>query len=213
MKLITETVMDVNYLVESNEGKKSHYIQGVFMQAEKPNRNGRIYPKKVLESELNKYQTAIKEKRSMGELGHSPEPGVSFEKVSHLITELKFDGNDIIGKAKILETPMGIIAQNLLNEGIKLGVSSKGMGSLIKRGDVNEVQSDFRLQGVDIVHEPSGIDCWVNGIMENAEWIYEATSDSWRIAEQFKKEFQSKSAKQLAEVQASYFQKFLSEIK
>ena len=213
MKLITETVMDVNYLVESNEGKKSHYIQGIFMQAEKPNRNGRVYPKSVLESELNKYQTAIKEKRSMGELGHSPEPSISFDKVSHLITELKFDGNDIIGKAKILETPMGIIAQNLLNEGIKLGVSSKGMGSLVKKGAINQVQDDYKLQGVDIVHEPSGIDCWVNGIMENAEWIYEATSDSWKLAEQFKKEFQSKSTKQLAEVQATYFQKFLSEIK
>jgi hypothetical protein len=213
MKLITETVMDVDYLVEDSNGKKSHFIEGVFMQAEKPNRNGRVYPKSVLENELNKYQTAIKEKRSMGELGHPENPSLNLDKVSHLITELKFDGNDIIGKAKIMNTPMGNIARNFLEEGVKLGVSSRGMGSLIKKGEINEVQKDFRLATVDIVHEPSGIDCWVNGIMENAEWIYEATSDSWKLAEQFKKDFQSKSAKQLAEVQASCFQKFLSEIK
>lgn len=205
--------MDVNYLVESNEGKKSHYIQGVFMQAEKPNRNGRVYPKSVLENELNKYQTAIKEKRSMGELGHPENPSLNLDKVSHLITELRFDGNDIVGKAKIMNTPMGNIARNFLEEGVKLGVSSRGMGSLIKKGEVNEVQGDFRLSTVDIVHEPSGIDCWVNGIMEDAEWIYEATSDSWRIAEQVKKEFQSKTAKQLAEVQARYFQQFLNNIR
>ena len=205
--------MDVDYLVEDSNGKKSHFIEGVFMQAEKPNRNGRVYPKSILENELNKYQTAIKEKRSMGELGHPENPSLNLDKVSHLITELKFDGNDIIGKAKIMNTPMGNIARNFLEEGVKLGVSSRGMGSLIKKGAVNVVQEDYHLNTVDIVHEPSGIDCWVNGIMENAEWIYEASSDSWKLAEQFKKEFQSKSAKQLAEVQASYFQKFLSEIK
>ena len=213
MKLITETVMDVDYLVEATGDKKSHYISGVFMQAEKPNRNGRVYPKSVLENELGKYQTAIKEKRSMGELGHPENPSLNLDKVSHLITELRFDGNDIVGKAKIMNTPMGNIARNFLEEGVKLGVSSRGMGSLIKKGEINEVQKDFRLSTVDIVHEPSGIDCWVNGIMENTEWIYEATSDSWRMAEQFKKDFQSKSAKQLAEVQAEYFKKFLSEIK
>lgn len=212
MKLITETVMDLNYLVESNEGKKSHYIEGIFLQT-KPNRNFRVYSEKVLSPEVARFQNAIKEKRSLGELGHPENPSLNLDKVSHLITELKWNGPDVVGKAKILDTPMGLIAQKFIEEGVGLGVSSRGMGSMIKKGDINEVQNDYRLSTVDIVHEPSGIDCWVNGIMENAEWIYEATSDSWKLAEQIKTDFQSKSAKQLAEVQAEYFKKFLSEIK
>lgn len=213
MKLITESAMDMDYLVEAADGVKSHYISGVFMQAEKPNRNGRVYPKGILENELNKYQVAIKEKRSMGELGHPENPSLNLDKVSHLITELKFDGNDIVGRAKIMNTPMGNIARNFLEEGVKLGVSSRGMGSLVKKGGINEVQGDFRLAAVDIVHEPSGIDCWVNGIMENKEWIYEATSDSWHLAEQIKQSLKNKSMKQIADVQSSYFQKFLQNIK
>lgn len=213
MKLITESAMDMDYLVEAADGVKSHYISGVFMQAEKPNRNGRVYPKGILENELNKYQVAIKEKRSMGELGHPENPSLNLDKVSHLITELKFDGNDIVGRAKIMNTPMGNIARNFLEEGVKLGVSSRGMGSLVKKGGINEVQGDFRLAAVDIVHEPSGIDCWVNGIMENKEWIYEAISDSWHLAEQIKQSLKNKSMKQIADVQSSYFQMFLQNIK
>jgi hypothetical protein len=213
MKLITEQIMDVEYIVESVEGKKSHFISGVFMQAEKANRNGRIYPKGVLESELNKYQSSINEKRALGELGHPESPSLNLDKVSHLITALKFEGNDIVGKAKILDTPMGNIARNFLDEGVKLGVSSRGMGSVLQRGSVNEVQKDFRLATVDIVHEPSGIDCWVNGIMEGAEWIFNASSNSWVLAEQIQQELRNKNMKAITESQLGYFKHFLNNIK
>ena len=212
MKLITETVMDMRHLVEANGDKKSHYIQGKFLST-KPNCNRRIYSEAVLAPEVARFQTAIKEKRSLGELGHPENPSLNLDKVSHLITELKFDGADVIGKAKILDTPMGKIAQNFLEEGVGLGVSSRGMGSVIRKGDINEVQNDYRLSTIDIVHEPSGIDCWVNGIMENAEWIYEASSDSWHIAEQIKQSLKNKNMKQIAENQAKFFQMFLNNLK
>ena len=212
MKLITETVMDVSYLVEDAGDKKSHFIEGIFLQT-KPNRNFRVYSEKVLSPEVARFQTAIKEKRSLGELGHPENPSLNLDKVSHLITELKWNGPDVVGKAKILDTPMGLIAQKFIEEGVGLGVSSRGMGSLVKKGDINEVQNDYRLSTVDIVHEPSGIDCWVNGIMENAEWIYEASSDSWHIAEQIKQSLKNKNMKQIAENQAKFFQMFLNNLK
>ena len=213
MKLITEQIMDVEYIVEAVEGKKSHYISGVFMQAEKANRNGRTYPKSILAPELERYQTSIEQKRSLGELGHPETPSLNLDKVSHLITNLKFEGNDIIGKAKILDTPMGNIARNFLEEGVKLGVSSRGMGSVLQRGSVNEVQKDFRLATVDIVHEPSGIDCWVNGIMEGADWIFNATTNSWVMAEQIQQELRTKNMKAITESQLGYFKHFLHNIK
>ena len=172
MKLIKEISQDLTFLTESTEsGKKGIFIEGIFMQADKQNRNGRLYPKGIMEGALNQYQELIREKRSLGELGHPPNPTVNLDKVSHLITSLKFEGNDVIGRAKILDTPMGKIAQNFIEEGVRLGVSSRGLGSLKERNGVNEVQNDFHLATVDIVADPSAPDAFVTGIMESAEWI------------------------------------------
>lgn len=213
MQLITEQIMDVQYLVESDGQKKSHFISGVFMQADTPNRNGRTYPKSIMEAELKKYQSCINEKRALGELGHPETPALNLDKVSHLITELKFDGNDIVGKAKILNTPMGNIARNFLEEGVKLGVSSRGVGSVVRRGNINEVQNDFKLATVDIVHEPSGIDCWVNGIMEGKEWVYINGIFTERQIEDARKVISGTKSSLLNEVSLKEFQNFLTSIK
>jgi hypothetical protein len=176
MKLITETTEDVNYIVESaEEGKdKSYYIEGIFMQAEQKNRNGRVYPKDTLMKEVSRYSKDLVEtKRAMGELGHPEGPSLNLERVSHIITELREDSNNIIGKAKVLDTPYGKIVKNLIDEGAKLGVSSRGMGSLKKNDDgTNVVQEDFMLATVDIVADPSAPDAFVNGIMEGKEWVW-----------------------------------------
>ena len=146
MKLIKEIHQDLEYLTEENSsGKKNTFIKGIFMQTEKENRNGRVYRKSVLEKELDRYQTMIKEKRSLGELGHPPNPSINLNQVSHLITELNWNGNDIIGVAKILDTPMGKIAKNFIEEGVRLGVSPRGLGSLKEINGINEVQDDFHL--------------------------------------------------------------------
>lgn len=173
MKLISELTESVEYLVESNNGKKSYYIEGVFMQADTPNRNGRIYPKGIMENALSKYQSDyITNKRAMGELGHPQGPQINLDRVSHVIENLTFKSNtDVIGRAKILDTPMGKIAQNLIDEGIKLGVSSRGLGSLKQLNNgIKEVQEDFFLSTVDIVADPSAPSAWVSGIMENVEY-------------------------------------------
>jgi len=170
MKLITEVTQDLNYLTEESNGKKNVFIEGIFMQADKQNRNGRIYPLSVMEKEVQRYQGLIEQKRSLGELGHPSNPTINLNQVSHLISELKFDGTNVIGRAKILETPMGKIARNFIEEGVMLGVSSRGLGSLKERNGVMEVQDDFHLATVDIVSDPSGPECFVNGIMEGSEW-------------------------------------------
>lgn len=174
MKIITEVTQELNYLTEAKEGGgKNVFIEGIFMQAEKANRNGRLYRKNVLEKEVSRYQDLIKEKRALGELGHPSNPSINLDKVSHLITNLRFEDNNVIGKAKILDTPMGKIAKNFVEEGVRLGVSSRGLGSLkLNKEGVNEVQDDFHLATVDIVADPSGPDCWVGGIMEDVEWLY-----------------------------------------
>ena len=145
MKLITEKVFsDIKYLEEAREdGKKNLYIEGIFMQSNKQNKNGRLYPRNVMEKEVSRYQELIREKRSLGELGHPPNPTVNLDKVSHLITELRMSGDDVIGRAKILSTPMGKIAESLISEGAGLGVSSRGLGSLKEKNGVNEVQDDL----------------------------------------------------------------------
>lgn len=174
MKLISELTESVEYLVESSNGKKSYYIEGVFMQADTPNRNGRIYPRGIMENALGKYQSDyISNKRSMGELGHPQGPQINLDRVSHVIENLSFKSNtDVVGRAKILDTPMGKIAQNLIDEGIKLGVSSRGLGSLKQLNNgVKEVQEDFFLSTVDIVADPSGPGCYVSGLNENTEWM------------------------------------------
>ena len=188
MKLITEHFdQELEYLSESRDGKKQHYIEGIFMMSEKENRNGRIYQKPVMESAVNKYTMEQVDKgRAVGELNHPEGPTVNLDKVSHLIESLKWDGNNVIGKAKILDTPMGSIAASLLNSGVKLGVSTRGMGSLVQREGKNYVGNDFRLAAVDIVQDPSAHDAFVDSIYEDIEWVYEASSGIWVKKEQIK---------------------------
>lgn len=214
MKLIKEIHQDLEYITEEKSGgKQNTYIKGIFMQSEQQNRNGRVYPKSVLEKELQRYQNMISEKRSLGELGHPPNPQINLNNVSHLITNLQWEGNDIIGTAKILDTPMGKIAKNFIEEGVRLGVSSRGLGSLKERNGINEVQDDFHLATVDIVADPSAPDAFVEGIMENAEWICE--NGVWKTieVEQAQKVIRKASNKQLAETKLKVFEAFLNSIK
>jgi hypothetical protein len=215
MKLITEMNQDVKFLTEKKEdGTKSVYIEGIFMQAEKPNRNGRIYGKGIMEREVQKYQELINEKRSLGELGHPPNPSINLNQVSHMITGLKFEGNDIYGKAKILDTPMGKIAKNFIEEGVRLGVSSRGLGSVkLNKEGVNEVQDDFHLATVDIVADPSAPDAFVQGIMESAEWILE--NGVWKAVqiEQAQNTIRKASKADLNKVKLQIFEQFLRTIK
>lgn len=184
MKLITE-VFDSNILTESTEnGKKNYFIEGVFMQGDVKNRNGRIYPSDILENEMSRYQKDfIETKRALGELGHPNGPQINGDRVSHLITEMKRDGSNFHGKAKILSTPMGEIVKTFIDEGVKIGVSTRGLGSVkqTKEG-IMEVQNDFHLATVDIVTDPSAPNAFVNGIMENTEY-YIDNSGNWRVAE------------------------------
>lgn len=174
MKLITETIEDVKLVTEEKNGKKLLYIEGVFLQSELKNRNGRKYPFSVLDREVKRYnEEYIQSKRALGELGHPDGPTINLDRVSHRITSLRAEGNNFIGKAQILDTPMGNIAKNLLDEGVQLGVSSRGMGSIQKSEDCNVVADDFMLTtAADIVADPSAPDAFVNGIMEGKEWVW-----------------------------------------
>ena len=181
--LITEVFNeDCEVLVEANEnGSKSHYISGIFMQGDIKNRNGRVYPSTVLEKEMKRYNDQfVKSKRSLGELGHPDGPQINADRVSHMITEMKRDGSNFIGKAKILGTPMGNIVKTFIDEGVKIGVSTRGLGSVKQRDGIMEVQNDFHLATVDIVTDPSGPDCFVQGIMENTSYYFDIASGSWR---------------------------------
>lgn len=182
--LITEVFNeDCEVLTEANEnGSKSHYISGIFMQGDLKNRNGRVYPSAVLEKEMKRYDDQfIKTKRALGELGHPDGPQINGDRVSHLITEMKRDGNNFVGKAKILSTPMGNIVKTFIDEGVKIGVSTRGLGSVktTKEG-IMEVQNDFHLATVDVVTDPSGPNCFVNGIMENTEYYFDIAERSWK---------------------------------
>ena len=174
MKLITETIENVNLITEEKNGKKLLYIEGVFLQSELKNRNGRKYPFSVLDREVKRYnEEYIQSKRALGELGHPDGPTINLDRVSHRITSLRAEGNNFIGKAQILDTPMGNTAKNLLDEGVQLGVSSRGMGSIQKVEDCNVVADDFMLTtAADIVADPSAPDAFVNGIMEGKEWVW-----------------------------------------
>jgi len=186
MKLITEVNETCEVITEAKEdGKKNYFIEGIFMQGNIKNRNGRIYPSDTLEGEMNRYQKDfIEQKRSLGELGHPDGPTINGDRVSHLITSMKREGNDFYGKAKILTTPMGEIVKSLLDEGVKIGVSTRGLGSVKQLKDgVMEVQKDFHLATVDIVTDPSAPNAFVNGIMENREYYYDIASASWRAQE------------------------------
>ena len=187
MNLISEYRDDsVEVITEAKEdGKKNYFIEGIFMQGDIKNRNGRIYPSATLESEMKRYQKDfIETKRALGELGHPDGPQINGDRVSHLITDMRREGNDFYGKAKILSTPMGEIVKSLLDEGVKIGVSTRGLGSVkAGRDGVMEVQKDFHLSTVDIVTDPSAPNAFVNGIMENVEYYYDIASGNWRAQE------------------------------
>ena len=214
MRLIKEVAQDLLYIVEDKQGGgKNVYIEGIFAQAEKPNRNNRSYGKGIMEREVQKYQALIGQKRSLGELGHPENPSINLHQVSHLITSLKMEGNDVIGRAKILDTPMGIIAKNLIENEVQLGVSTRGLGSLKMNSEgINEVQGDFHLATVDIVADPSAPDAFVQGIMESAEWILE--NGVWKAIqiENAQKQIRKTSAKNLEEVKLQIFEQFVNQL-
>ena len=214
MILITE-VMDENsieFITEESGGKKSHYIKGVFMQAEQKNRNGRVYPKKILDEQVRKYVTNyVDQNRAFGELGHPDGPVVNLERVSHLIKELREDGNNWVGKAKIMETPYGKIVKSLIDEGAKLGVSSRGMGSLKNVKGTTIVQDDFYLAtAADIVADPSAPEAFVEGIMEGKEWVWDNGVVVERHISNMHKEMVAAPSKELMETKIKLFKNFMS---
>ena len=211
MRLIAEEITEVNFIAEEKEGKKSHFIEGVFLQAEIANKNGRKYPFRTLEREVAKYDEAhIRKGRALGELGHPDGPSINLDKVSHKIESLRAEGNNFIGRAKILDTPMGNIAKNLLDEGVRLGVSSRGMGSLRKEGNCNIVQDDFMLAtAADIVADPSAPDAFVDGIMEGKEWVWDNGILKESAIAQIKQEIDEATLINIQERKVSAFDKFL----
>ena len=214
MKLISEyTDSPLEILVEKTNGKKSVHIEGVFMQAEKKNKNGRIYEKKILESAVNKYvKEQVSQGRAVGELNHPEGPTVNLDKVSHKITNLEFQGNNVIGKASILKTPMGQIVEGLLEGGVKLGVSSRGMGTLENRRGGMYVKSDFMLASVDIVQDPSAPSAFVNGIMEGVDWIWDNGILKAQEIESIETEIKRAPAKALPALEIKAFKNFLSKL-
>jgi len=215
MKLITEQIEPVEILTEEKDGKKSTYIKGVFLQTEITNRNGRMYKYETMEREVGKYnEEFIKRGRALGELGHPEGPTINLDRVSHKIVELQPEGKNFVGKAKLLETPMGKIAKNLLEEGVQLGVSSRGLGSLRKEGSTSIVADDFILStAADIVADPSAPDAFVNGIMEGKEWVWEGGSLREELAERTEKRINTLVTQQrLEEKKLSLFQDFLNNL-
>ena len=211
MLLITEHTEDINLITEEVDGERQYHIDGIFMQAEQKNRNGRVYPKKTLMNEVARYNKEyVMPSRAMGELGHPEGPQLNLERVSHLIKELRVDGNDVYGKAKILDTPYGKIVKDLIKEGVKIGVSSRGMGSLKQRNGINEVQEDFSLAAVDIVADPSAPDAYVQGIMEGKEWVWENGILTSRTIESHAKHISRASKTELEEAKLLVFADFLS---
>ena len=211
MRLIAEEITEVNFLSEEKNGKKSHFIEGVFLQAEISNKNGRKYPFRTLEREVAKYdESYIRKGRALGELGHPDGPSINLDKVSHKIESLRAEGNNFIGRAKILDTPMGNIAKSLLDEGVSLGVSSRGMGSLRKEGNTNIVQDDFMLAtAADIVADPSAPDAFVDGIMEGKEWVWDNGILKESAVAQIKQEIDQATLINIQERKVSAFDKFL----
>lgn len=214
MKLITENIEEVNVLVEESNGKKNLYIEGIFLQSEMKNRNGRVYPFDVLDREVKKYsEQYVNAGRALGELGHPDGPSINLDRVSHKIIELRAEGSNFYGKARILDTPMGKIAKSLLDEGVKLGVSSRGMGSLEERNGVKYVRDDFMLAtAADIVADPSAPDAFVQGIMEGKEWVWDnGILKEYRVSE-YKQYISEATRRNLEERKLKAFQHFLSNL-
>jgi hypothetical protein len=215
MLLITEHTEDNIQTIseDAGGGKKNYYIRGVFMESEQVNKNGRIYPSSIMEREVEKYNREyIQTNRALGELGHPQGPSLNLDRICHLIKEMKMDGNTVYGKAKILDTPYGNIVKNLIDEGVRLGVSSRGMGSLKQVNGVNEVQADFSLATVDIVADPSAPNAFVNGIMEGKEWVWDNGVLAERHIASYKNTIKKASSRQLDETKLEVFKDFLSKL-
>ena len=217
MKLITELVEDVQLISEAKEnGGKDYYIEGIFLQADIKNRNGRMYPMDVLENEVKRYvKEVVNNNRAFGELGHPSGPSINLDRVSHIITELKRDGKNIRGKAKLTETPMGKIARGIMESGGQLGVSSRAMGSLKEERGMMVVQNDLRLStAADIVADPSAPDAFVNGIMEGVEWVWDPVRDTWLEQKLYdtKKRIHSMSMTQIEEQRMSILEDYVASL-
>ena len=217
MKLLVEeqSAQLKNVITESkNNGSKKYYIEGIMLQCDVKNGNGRIYERKVMESALNKYMPLVEKKRALGEMQHPNSPQVSLERASHIIEKLEWRDNNVWGRARIMtEMPMGKIAKTLIDEGVAFGVFSRGLGSLVEKNGVKYVQPDFTMSAIDLVGEPSAPDAWVQGIMESAEWVYNASTDSWVMAEQFKEKYKLMKVAQINEAKLKDFEQFLNSLK
>jgi hypothetical protein len=214
MKLITELVEDVKYIQEdAANGGKDYFIEGVFLQSGVKNRNGRVYPAPTLVNECRRYIREYVDKgRALGELNHPTGPTVNLDRVSHMVKNLKESNNDVVGRAKILSTPMGNIVKNLITEGAKLGVSSRGMGSLKPRNGYQEVQEDFMLAAIDIVADPSAPNAFVNGIMEGKEWVWDNGLLRAEVIEGYQNKIQKSSSRNLERNMITVFKHFLKSI-
>jgi hypothetical protein len=215
MKLITETIEDIKVITEEKGGKKNLYIEGVFLQAELKNRNGRMYPMDTLQREVGAYnENYVAKGRALGELGHPDSPTINLDRVSHKIISLRSEGTNFIGKAQILETPMGKIAKSLLESGVTLGVSSRGIGSIEEKNGVNIVKDDFMLStAADIVADPSAPDAFVQGVMEGKEWIWNNGLLKEKVLDRYKKLILNSTSANLNERKLQVFESFLRNIK
>ena len=214
MKLISEEIQNAEYLVEETNGKKNYKIKGVFLQSDIKNRNGRIYENDILTKEVDRYSKEfIDKKRAFGELGHPDGPTVNLERVSHMITSLKPEGKNFIGEAKIMDTPYGKIVKGLIDEGAQLGVSSRGMGSLVTKNGANYVGKDFYLAtAADIVADPSAPDAFVEGIMENKEWVWDNGVIKAQDIEEYKEHIKEAKRLKLAEAKVKVFKNFIEKL-
>jgi len=215
MKLISEfTDQNIEVITEAKDGKKKYIIEGVFAQANAKNRNGRVYPMEVMEGAIGKYNdTQVSKGRAVGELNHPEGPTVNLDKVSHKIEKLQFEGNDVMGKATVLDTPMGQIVQGLLEGGVQLGVSTRGMGSLMQQNGAMVVKNDFLLNAIDIVQDPSAPSAFVNGIMEGVEWVWNNGIIEAQTIEKMETEIKKAPRADLYETQVREFKNFLSLLK
>jgi hypothetical protein len=215
MKLFCDINEEIQVLTEENEpGKKNYFIEGIFLMCDQKNRNGRVYTFEMMDKKVKEYNNGfVKQKRAFGELGHPEGPTINLERVSHMITDLYSDKKNFIGRAKIMDTPYGKIVKNLIDEGAKLGVSSRGIGSLEEKNGVNYVKDDFQLAtAADIVADPSAPEAFVRGIMEGKEWVYESGRLVERDVEEIKKSILKASSRKLEEAKIKAFERFLRNI-
>ena len=213
MKLITEHTDELQYISEDVDGERKLMIEGIFAQAEIANRNGRVYPRGVLESAVSNYMDSqVAKGRAVGELGHPDSPTVNLDRVSHRITELRWDGNNVIGKAQVLETPMGKIVKGLMEGEVQLGVSTRGMGSLDERGGKTYVKDDFRLSTVDVVQDPSAPEAMVNGILEGVDYFIDNGVIKAQKIDEYNKEVRTIPEERVAEAQIKFFKDLLNNI-